>query len=47
MEMVEHVVKWVLALESENVVGYVLLSSIYAIVGKRHLCENVEQHRKE
>jgi hypothetical protein len=47
VEMAEHVAKWVLELESENATGYVLLSSIYAIAGKRHLWENVEQQRKE
>jgi len=42
VEMAECVTKWVLELESENAKGYVLLSSVYVIVGKRHLCENVE-----
>ncbi len=33
--------------EPENAVGYVLLSNSYAAAGYRHLCENVEQQRKE
>jgi hypothetical protein len=34
-------------LEPENPAGYVLLSIIYVVASKRHLCENVEQQRKE
>jgi hypothetical protein len=36
-----------LELESENASGYVLLSSIYAAAGNKHLCEEVEQQGKE
>ncbi len=34
-------------MEPENPAGYVLLSIIYLVASKRHLCENVEQQRKE
>ncbi len=34
-------------MEPDNADSYVLLSSIYAAGGNRHLCENVEQQRKE
>ncbi len=37
----------ILELEPKNVSGYVLLSNIYAAAGTRHVCENVEQQRKE
>ncbi len=46
-EMGEHVAKHVLELEPENAAVYLLLSRIYAAVGNRHLCDNVEQQRKE
>jgi hypothetical protein len=36
------IVKPILALESENAVGYVLLWNIYAIVGTKHLSENAK-----
>ncbi|CAM6067263.1 unnamed protein product [Sphagnum tenellum] len=47
MEMAERVAKQILEMEPENATGYVLLSNIYAAAGNRHLCENVEQQRKE
>jgi hypothetical protein len=47
VEMAERVAKRILELEPENAVAYVLLSNIYAAVGRRHLCENVEWQRKE
>jgi hypothetical protein len=31
----------------KNASGYVLLSNIYAAAGNIHLCEDVEQQRKE
>jgi len=34
-------------MEPDNAAGYVLLLNIYAAAGNRHLCENVEQQRKE
>jgi len=34
-------------LESENAVGYLLLANIYAASGNNHLCEDVEQQKKE
>jgi len=45
--MGERVVKQVLELEHENVTNYVLLSNIYDASGNIHLCEDVEQQRKE
>ncbi len=36
-----------LELEPENAAVHLLLSRIYAVVGNRHLCDNVEQQRKE
>ncbi|CAK9215822.1 unnamed protein product [Sphagnum troendelagicum] len=47
VEMGECVAKQVIELESENAAGYVLLANIYAASGNRHLCEDVEWHRKE
>ncbi|KAH9549032.1 hypothetical protein CY35_11G119600, partial [Sphagnum magellanicum] len=47
VEMTECVAKRVLELEPENVVGYVLLANIYVSAGNMHLCEDVEQQRKE
>jgi len=47
VEMGERVAKHVLELEPENAAVYLLLSRIYAVVGNRHLCDNVEQQRKE
>jgi len=43
----ECIAKQVPQLEPENAAGYVLLSNIYAAVGNKHLCENVERQRKE
>jgi signal-transduction protein with cAMP-binding, CBS, and nucleotidyltransferase domain len=45
--MAEHIAKWLLEMEPDNATGYVLLLNIYAAAGNRHLCENVEQQRKE
>jgi hypothetical protein len=45
--MAEHIAKRLLEMETDNAAGYVLLSNIYAAAGNRHLCENVEQQRKE
>ncbi len=50
--MGEHVANQIVELADENPQGYVLLSSIYvaaaaAAAGNRHLCEKVEQQRKE
>jgi signal-transduction protein with cAMP-binding, CBS, and nucleotidyltransferase domain len=45
--MGEHIAKWLLEMEPDNAAGYVLLLNIYAAAGNRHLCENVEQQRKE
>jgi signal-transduction protein with cAMP-binding, CBS, and nucleotidyltransferase domain len=47
VEMGEHIAKWLLEMEPDNAAGYVLLLNIYAAAGNRHLCENVEQQRKE
>jgi hypothetical protein len=47
VEMVKCVAKQILEMELDNVVGYVLLSKIYVIVGNRHLCEIIEWQRKE
>jgi pentatricopeptide repeat protein len=47
VEMAERVAKKILELEPDNAAGYVLLPNIYAAAGNRHLCENVEQQRKE
>jgi hypothetical protein len=47
VEMADCVAKQILEMELENAVAYVLLSNIYAAAGYRHLCENVEQQRKE
>ncbi|CAK9256023.1 unnamed protein product, partial [Sphagnum jensenii] len=47
VEMAECIAKQILELEPDNAAGYVLLSNIYATAGNRHLCENVEQPRKE
>jgi hypothetical protein len=47
VEMADCVAKQILEMEPENAVGYVLLSNSYAAAGYRHLCENVEQQRKE
>jgi pentatricopeptide repeat protein len=47
VEMGENVAKQVIELESENAAGYVRLANIYAASGNRHLCEDVEWHRKE
>ncbi len=38
--------KTVLELEPKNSTNYVMLSSIYAAIGNRHLYENVEQQKK-
>ncbi len=47
----EPVANQIVELVDENAQGYVLLSSIYvaaaAAAGNRHLCEKVEQRRKE
>jgi len=45
--MAEHISKRFLEMEPDNAAGYVLLLNIYAAAGNRHLCENVEQQRKE
>jgi hypothetical protein len=45
--MAECIAKRILEMELENAAGYVLLSNIYAAVGNRHLCENVEWQGKE
>jgi hypothetical protein len=45
--MAEHIAKRLLEMEPDNAAGYVLLLNIYAAAGNRHLCENVEQQRKE
>jgi hypothetical protein len=45
--MAERIAKQIHELEPNNAAGYVLLSNIYAAAGNRHLCENVEQQRKE
>jgi len=45
--MAECIAKQILEMELENAAGYVLLSNIYAAVGNRHLCENVEWQGKE
>jgi hypothetical protein len=34
-------------MEPDNAAGDVLLSNIYTAAGNRHLCENIEQQRKE
>jgi hypothetical protein len=47
MEMAERIAKRILEMQPDNAAGYVLLSNMYAATGKRHLCENVEQQRKE
>ncbi len=47
VEMEEHARKQLLKLDLENATTYVLLSDIYAAVGKRDLFENVERQRKE
>jgi len=47
VEMGERVAKQIVELDPENASGYVLLSNIYAAAGNRHLCEKVEQRRKE
>ncbi len=47
VEMGEHIAKHVLELEPENAAVYLLLSRIYAVVGNRHPCDNVEHQRKE
>jgi hypothetical protein len=41
VEIGERIAKWILEL-AENAAHYVLLLSIYAAGGNRHLCENVE-----
>jgi hypothetical protein len=45
VEMAECIAKRILEMELENAAGYVVLSNVYAAVGNRHLCENVEQQR--
>jgi hypothetical protein len=47
VEMEEHASKQLVKLDLENVTTYVLLSNIYAAVGKRDLYENVERQKKE
>jgi hypothetical protein len=42
VETGECVAKQVLELEPKNSTNYVMLSSIYAAIGNRHLYENVE-----
>jgi hypothetical protein len=42
VELVECVAKQILEMELDNVVGYVLLSKIYVVVGNKHLFEIVE-----
>jgi thioredoxin-like negative regulator of GroEL len=37
VEMAEHIAKQILEMEPENAAAYVLLSSIYAAAGNRHL----------
>jgi hypothetical protein len=46
VEMAECVSKQILEMEHDNAPGYVLLSNMYATVGNRHLCENVERQGK-
>jgi len=45
--MAERVAKQILEMEPENAAAYVLLSNIYAAAGNRHLCDYVEQQRKQ
>jgi hypothetical protein len=45
--MAEHIAKRLLEMEPDNAAGYVLLLNIYAAAGNSHLCEDVEQQRKE
>jgi hypothetical protein len=45
--MAECFAKRILELEPDNAASYVLLLSIYAAAGNRHLYENVERQRKE
>jgi pentatricopeptide repeat protein len=47
VEMAERIAKQILELEPDNAAVYVLLSDIYAAGGNKHLCQTIEQQRKE
>ncbi len=47
MEMAKQVAKKFIELEHDNLVNYALLLNIYAIVGNKHFCENIEWQKKE
>jgi hypothetical protein len=47
VEMEKWVAKQIIELELDNVTNYVLLLNIYAIVGNKYFCENVEWKKKE
>jgi DNA-binding SARP family transcriptional activator len=47
VEMAECAAKRILELQPENASAYVLLSTIYAAAGNRHLYENVQQQIQE
>jgi hypothetical protein len=47
VEMAKHIAKRILKMEPNNVVVYVLLLDIYVAGGNKHLCQTIEQHRKE
>ncbi|CAK9198006.1 unnamed protein product [Sphagnum troendelagicum] len=47
VEMAERIAKQILEMEPDNAAVYVLLSDIYAAGGNKHLCQTIEQQRKE
>ncbi|CAM6035383.1 unnamed protein product [Sphagnum compactum] len=47
VEMAERIAKRILEMEPDNAAVYVLLSDIYAAGGNEHLCQTIEQQRKE
>jgi pentatricopeptide repeat protein len=47
VEMAERIAKRILEMEPDNAAVYVLLSDIYAAGGNKHLCQTIEQQRKE
>jgi hypothetical protein len=47
VERAKWVAKHIIELELDNATNYVLLLNIYAIVGNKHFCGNVEWQKKE